>query len=160
MTMNDCTATLSNFMFQMIAAITQHARNTMKQIKQGDRPHRQKKQQHTANKLFRNAEFIFSATNKKSACLLRTTERGGWEGTDRTQFLWRKHSETEAHLHVAPLLGTSMSWLSGPVPCYKVSSQNQGLRSEISSQPHEWRESLKGWEGPGIQISTVVFWTV
>lgn len=59
--------------------------------------------------------------------LLRTTVRGGGEGTDRTQFLWRKPSETEAHLHVAPLVGTSMSWFSGPTPRYKVSSQNQGL---------------------------------
>lgn len=61
--------------------------------------------------------------------LLRVTVtvRGGQEGTDRTQFLWRKPSETEAHLHVAPLVGTSMSWFSGPAPCYKVSSQNQGL---------------------------------
>lgn len=61
--------------------------------------------------------------------LLRVTVtvRGGQEGTDRTQFLWRKPSETEAHLHVAPLVGTSMSWFSGPAPRYKVSSQNQGL---------------------------------
>lgn len=30
-------------------------------------------------------------------------------------------------MHVAPLVGTSMSWLSGPAPRSKVSSQNQGL---------------------------------
>lgn len=51
--------------------------------------------------------------------LLKTTVRGGREGTDGTQFLQRKHSETEAHLHVAPLVGTSMSWLSGPAQAIK-----------------------------------------
>lgn len=79
------------------------------------------------NKHFRSAEliFFFFAAIKKSTRL--QTKRGGQEGKDRTQFLWRKPSQTEAHLPVAPPLGTSMSWLSGPAPCHKVSSQNQGL---------------------------------
>lgn len=52
---------------------------------------------------------------------------GVGEGTDGTEFLWRKLSETEAHLHVALLVGTSMSRLFGPGRCFDISFQIQGL---------------------------------
>lgn len=91
--------------------------------------------------------YLLRYKNKKSTCLPRTIKSGGWEGTDRTQFLWRKPSETEAHLHVAPLLGTSMSWLPNPAPCYKVSSQSQGLsvvRYPPSPTSHGVTKRLRG----------------
>lgn len=67
MTMNDRTATLSNFMFQMIAAITQHARNTMKQIKQGDRPHRLKNNniQLTSSSEMQSLSFLLPTRNQR-----------------------------------------------------------------------------------------------
>lgn len=61
----------------------------------------------------RNADLIFFyGAIKKSA--RSQTKRGGAEGRDRTRILWRKPSQTEAHLPAAPPLGTSMSPSSHP----------------------------------------------
>lgn len=90
---------------------------------------------------------------------LRITVSGSWEGTDRTQFLWRKPTETEAHLLAAPLVGTSMSWLCGPRPRCKVSSQNQGL-SVVGHPPRrgrggsDWTAEKKGWAFGDYQTKT------
>lgn len=78
--------------------------------------------------------------------LERTTERGGWEGTDRTQFLWRKPSETEANICTGPPLPrASMSRLFGLACCNWVSSHNQGL-SMATHPPFVWARGVK--EGP------------
>lgn len=105
--------------FSDVAAIPEHVRETVKLIKQK----------------FRRRVHIFFYKWETN-----TFAKDNSEGRlrDRTQFLWRKPSETEAHLHVAPLVGTSMSWLSGPGPRYKVSSQNQGL-SVVGHPPSHWQ---------------------
>ena len=134
---------LSNFTFRRIAATAVRAGNGL------------------ALDEIRMNKFTFPATNKTPVLLLRTTVRGGQEGTDRTRFLWRKPSETEAHLHVAPLVGISMSWLSGPVPRYKVSSQNQGL--SVVGHPPSQRSGGSHWEaekGPGLGDPPLSFWAV
>lgn len=134
----DLAATLSNFSFpDYYNTKTQFARGS------GEVQWRSEQWQDCPNnKIFRNWELKTSWGSKEG--LLKTTVTCSWEGTDRTQFLWRKPSETEAHLHAAPLMGTSMSCLSGPRPRFKVSSQNQGLSilahpPSCSSQGSYWK---------------------
>lgn len=93
------------------------------------------------SKSSRSAELIFFfRVIQKSA--RSQTKRGGGEGRDRTQFLWRKPSQTEAHLPAAPPLGTSMSRPQSPsshptrpraLPSSFL-SEPRSFRSEISSQ--------------------------
>lgn len=107
---------------QTIAAITEHA-SAVKLIKLADRQW----QRHTQTiRSPENAEFtlfLLLRQTKKLTHLLREQQRGVAERVQTGHSsCGGRTSETEAHLHVAPPVGTSMSWLPGPGPRFKVSS--------------------------------------
>lgn len=67
--------------------------------------------------------------------LQKTTERGSLEGTDRTRFLWRKPSETEANICTALL-----SWV---LPCHGFLAQHSAIKFPLTTKVFPWRHILQ-----------------
>lgn len=66
--------------------------------------------------------------------LQRTTERGGSEGTDRTRFLWRKPSETEANICTA--------LLSCVLPCHGSLARRASIKFPLTTKVFPWQHIL------------------